>query len=221
MQATNAALERLGRALEAERAFTAEVAHALRTPLAVLSARLDTLSSASEVAVIRPDIEAMIRLVNQMLAAAQADNLVVDQNNAFDLAATARDVVASMAPLAIREGRAIAQEGSEHVPVRGDPDAIAHALRNLIENALRHTPPGTEVVVAVDAQGSVEVRDAGPGIPDNQKALAVRRFWRGVNAGSAGTGLGLSIAQRIMEAHRGELSIGDREGGGAVVRLKI
>ncbi len=221
VQATNAALERLGRALEAERAFTAEVAHALRTPLAILSARLDTLSPASDIGVIRPDIDAMIRLVNQMLAAAQADNLVVDQKNAFDLAATARDVVASMAPLAIREGRAIAQEGSESAMVRGDADAIAHALRNLIENALRHTPPATEVVVAVDARGTVEVRDAGPGIPDDQKALAVRRFWRGANAGGAGTGLGLSIAKRIMEAHRGELRISDREGGGAVVSLRI
>jgi len=221
VQATNAALERLARALEAERAFTAEVAHALRTPLAILSARLDTLAPDSTASAIRPDIGAMIRLVNQMLAAAQADNLIVDQTSQFDLAAVARDVVAKMAPLALREGRSIAQEGSERATVRGDTDAVAHALRNIIENALRHTPVGTEVVVAVEARGSVEVRDAGPGIPDDQKALAVRRFWRGANSGSAGTGLGLSIAQRIMEAHGGELSIGDGPSGGAVVRLKM
>ncbi len=221
VRATNAALARLGRALDAERAFTAEVAHALRTPLAVLSARLDTLSETSAVASLRPDVEAMTRLVNQMLAAAQADNLVVAPRSAFDLAATARDVVARMAPLAIREGRSIAQEGSETVMVHGDADAIAHALRNLIENALRHAPPGTEVVVALDEGGAIEVRDSGPGIPDEQKPLAVRRFWRGPNSGGTGTGLGLSIAKRIMEAHRGELAISDRQGGGTVVRLSL
>ncbi len=221
VQATNAALERLGRALEAERAFTAEVAHALRTPLAILSARLDTLSPDSEVGTIRPDIEAMIRLVNQMLAAAQADNLVVDLNQEVDLAVVARDVVAKMAPLAIRDGRSLAQEGSEAVFVRGDADAIAHALRNIIENAIRHAPAGTEVIVAVDARGSVEVRDAGPGLPDDQKVFAVRRFWRGANSGSAGTGLGLSIAQRIMEAHGGDLLIGDGPDGGASVSLRM
>ncbi len=142
--ATNAALGRLSRALEAERAFTAEAAHALRTPLAVLSARLDTLPSQDGASALRPDIEAITRLVNQMLAAAQADTLVVDPHNEFDLAQTARDVVAQMAPLALKAGRSIAQEGSERVRVRGDADAIAHALRNLLENALRHAPRGSE-----------------------------------------------------------------------------
>ncbi len=74
-------------------------------------------------------------------------------------------------------------------------------------------PRGTEIVVVLDALGAVEVRDKGPGIPDAEKSLAVQRFWRGPHSGGGGTGLGLSIARRIMEAHRGELRIGDQPGG--------
>ncbi len=220
VDATNAALTRLGDALEAERAFTAEAAHALRTPLAVLSARLTSIEHGAPVEAIRADVEAMTRLVNQMLSAAQADTLVVAPDGSCDLHAVAREVVSAMAPLAVRGGRALALEGPGSAMVRGDRDAIAHALRNLIENALRHAPPGSEIIVAVEGD-AVEVRDCGPGIPDADKALAVRRFWRGGDTGQIRTGLGLAIAKRIAEAHGGHLIIGDRPGGGAAVRIAL
>lgn len=219
VDATNAALARLGHALEGERAFTAEAAHALRTPLSVLAARLETLPDGPGARDARAEAEALIRLVNQMLSAAQADTLVVDDMQRCDLAGVAAQVVAAMAPLAIRQGRRLALEAPASVHVLADADALAHALRNLIENAVRHTPEGAEVVVAVRDTGLVEVLDRGPGIPDAWKPLVTRRFWRAPGAGAGGTGLGLAIAQRIAEAHGSALTIADREGGGASVRF--
>jgi two-component system OmpR family sensor kinase len=215
VESINDALRRLGEALEAERAFTAEAAHALRTPLAVLSARIEKLPKGSELDAVRTDIAALRRLVNQLLSAAQADTLVVDPTRQCDLSAVAESVVSAMAPLAIREGRGLAFEGGTQTSVSGDADAIAHALRNLIENALRFSPPGEEVLVRVSAPGQLTVLDRGPGIPDEQKPLVIKRFWRASASDLGGTGLGLAIVQRIAEAHGATLTIRDRAGGGA------
>lgn len=217
----NDALRRLGEALEAERAFTAEAAHALRTPLAVLSARIDKLPEGGELDAVRTDIVALRRLVNQLLSAAMADTLVVDPARRCDLSSVAEGVVSAMAPLAIREGRGLAFEGGAAIHVRGDSDALAHALRNLIENALRFSPPEEEVLVRVSAPGRFEVMDRGPGIPDAQKPLVVKRFWRASASDLGGTGLGLAIVQRIAEAHGSALVIADREGGGTIFSVSL
>jgi two-component system OmpR family sensor kinase len=221
VEAINDALRRLSGALEAERAFTAEAAHALRTPLAVLSARIDRLPQGPEFTAIKTDIEALSRLVNQLLSAAQADTLVVDPQSRFDLSAMAEEVVAAMAPLAIRDGRSLALETGGSVIVRGDSDAIAHALRNLIENALRYSPTGAEVLVRVDAKGQLTVEDQGPGIPQHLRALVTKRFWRANSSDLGGTGLGLSIVDRIAQAHGASLIIGERNGGGAKIAIGL
>lgn len=218
VEATNEALARLKEALDHERAFNAEAAHALRTPLAVLSARLAAMPE-DWLAPLREDVTAMTRLVNQMLASAQAEALAIGPDQSCDLAAIGRDLAAQMAPLAIREGRSVAFEGDGPVIVRGDADALAHAARNLVENALRHAPRGSEVTVAVDADGTLAVMDRGPGIPDAQKRLALTRFWRAAPGDGQGSGLGLPIAERIARAHGGALRIEDRPGGGTRVVL--
>jgi len=221
VEAINEALRRLGEALEAERAFTAEAAHALRTPLAVLAARIEQLPKGIELDAAKADIAALSRLVNQLLSAAQADTLVVDPQRQFDLSAMAEAVVAAMAPLAIRQGRRLAFEPRPGTVVRGDADATAHALRNLLDNALRFSPPDEEVVVSVTAPGRLEVRDRGPGIPDDRKPLVTKRFWRAGSSDLGGTVLGLSIVQRIAEAHGTTLTIEDREGGGTTFAIAL
>lgn len=218
VDATNEALARLKEALDHERAFNAEAAHALRTPLAILSARLAVMSG-NGLAPLREDVAAMTRLVNQMLASAQAETLSIGANQFCDLVAIGRDLAARMAPLAIREGRSIAFEGVGAVIVRGDADALAHAVRNLVENALRHAPEGSEVTIAVGADGTLAVMDRGPGIPDTQRGLALTRFWRAAPGDGQGSGLGLPISERIAKAHGGSLRIEDRAGGGARVVL--
>lgn len=219
VEATNDALHRLQLALEAEKAFTAEAAHALRTPLSVLSARVEALPATLELSPVKADIRAMSRLTHQLLSAAQADTLVVDAERHCDLSDLAAKVVAGLAPLAIRDGRTLALEAASGVIVRGDADALAHALRNLVENALRFSQRGTEVLVTVSEEGTLSVLDRGPGIPEADKPMLTRRFWRRSATGLAGTGLGLSIVQRIAEAHRSHLEILDRPGGGAIFKL--
>lgn len=221
VEATNDALRRLGAALEAERAFAAEAAHALRTPLAVLAARIERLPRSGALDAIRDDIAAIGRLVQQLLSAAQADTLVVDPQRRFDLAAVAEQVVAAMAPLAIRDERVLALEAQPEVTVSGDADAVAHALRNLIDNAVRFSPLGEEVLVRVTPDGTLSVLDRGPGIPDDRKPLVTQRFWRGDAADLGGTGLGLAIVQRIAQAHGARLRIADRAGGGTEISLAL
>ncbi|WP_291825649.1 HAMP domain-containing sensor histidine kinase [Bosea sp. (in: a-proteobacteria)] len=221
VEAINDALGRLEDALEAERAFTAEAAHALRTPLAVLSARVAQLPNLPGAQPLRDDVARLTRLVEQMLSAAQADTLVVDPAMQSDLAAIARSVVADMAPIAIAAGRHIAYEGPDACPVMGDADAIAHALRNLADNGLRFTPAGTEVTLIVEETGRLSVRDHGPGIPASHRDTVFKRFWRGAASDLGGTGLGLAIVKRIAEAHQAEVGISDATGGGALVSLRF
>ncbi len=164
VEATNSALERLASALDHERAFNAEAAHALRTPLAVLSGRLAGMEGPG-LESLRADVAAMTRLVNQMLASAQADVLTVPAEGRCDLARVGAELVAQMAPLAIRQGRRLAFEGEGPVIVRGDADALAHAARNLVENALRHASEGSEVTVAAEPAACSASPTAGPASP--------------------------------------------------------
>jgi len=219
VDATNTALARLAESLEAERAFAAEAAHALRTPLAILTARLAQLPPGEISRSIIADVKGVTRLTSQLLSVAQADTLIVPRDKRCDLAEVARDVVSRMAAFAIDQGRSLALVADRPVEICGDFDALAHAARNLVENALRFAPQGTEVVVTVTPDGCLEVADQGPGIADELKPRVTERFWRSSEAGKGGTGLGLAIAARVAAAHGGELRFADRKGGGTRAQL--
>ena len=127
-----------------------------------------------------------------------------------------------MAPLAIAQERAIAVVGTERPTfVKGSRHAIEDAIRNLIENAIRHTPPNTEVVVEVDAKGSVSVSDHGIGVRPEERDHIFDRFWRGKECRGAGAGLGLAIVKEIMRAHGGEVMVSGHPGGGAQFTLSF
>lgn len=95
------------------------------------------------------------------------------------------------------------------------------AMRNLADNALRHTPEGSVVEFTVDDDGSVRVCDQGPGISDEERELIFRRFWRRDRNQPGSTGLGLSIVQRIVELHGGSIHVGNRAEGGAEFLLRF
>jgi signal transduction histidine kinase len=237
--AINRALDRLDHGFQAQRDFLADAAHELRTPLAILSAHLDTLprnqaSDSQGTDALKSDVERMTRLVNQLLLVAQLESLTIDANETADLSDIAIDLAALFAPLAIRRQRSVGVTGAEHpVIVRGNRDAIHQALRNLVENALRFTPPGTEVEITVDQEGGVSVSDHGPGVPAEEREILFRRFWQGkrrrlrdsqgrdTGSSGGGAGLGLAIAQRLAETHGGSLRIGDNPGGGARFTLML
>jgi signal transduction histidine kinase len=214
--AINAALERLDEGFRMQREFTADAAHELRTPLAILATHLDALEDRKVATALRADVDRMSRLVNQLLSVAQLEALAVSPDETANLQAIAVDVAASLAPLALKRGRSIAVTGATApVEVRGNAESLRQALRNLIENALQHTPAGTEVEIEVTDEPSVHVSDRGPGIPPELRQRVVQRFWRADRRKGEGSGLGLAIVSRILAAHGGRLSVGDAPAGGA------
>jgi signal transduction histidine kinase len=144
-----------------------------------------------------------------------------------DLRAICVEVAAMMAEIAIRQDRSIALAGAaQPVWVRGDSAMIFRAVRNLVENAIKHAPPGTAVELQVDDDGSVAVMDRGPGVPEKDRALIFRRFWRAdrnptLNHSFQGAGLGLAIVAKIAEIHAGMVTVASRPGGGAVFTLQF
>jgi signal transduction histidine kinase len=204
-----------------QREFTADAAHELRTPLAVLAAHLDSLEDKKVAAALREDVERMGRLVGQLLSVAQLEALDAAAEETADLHAIAVDVAASLAPFALRRSRAVAVSGEPGVAlVRGNAEALRQAVRNLVENALQHTPPDTTVEVSVSAAPALQVTDRGPGVPAADRERLFERFWRGRRSGD-GAGLGLAIVQRIVAAHGGSLTVDDAPGGGGRFTIQL
>ena len=103
--------------------------------------------------------------------------------------------------------------------IAGHGEAISRAVRNLVENAMAHTPAGTSVEITAGPGAVIAVRDYGPGIPIEKRDKVLKRFWRGDRSRGPGSGLGLAIAGRIAEAHGGRIEIENADDGGAVIRL--
>ncbi|HVX79671.1 MAG TPA: ATP-binding protein [Bradyrhizobium sp.] len=222
VEAVNQALDRLERGFRVQREFTADAAHELRTPLAILRARLETISDARLKHELHDDIDSMSRIINQLLEVAELEAVVIPQSEQTDLTAVGSEVVQAMAPLALRQNRSVAlMAAPEPVWVRGNAEMIRRAIRNLVENALRHTPPSTTVEVNVGRDGSVLVSDEGLGVPVEERELIFQRFWRKDRRRSGGAGLGLAIVRRIVEAHSGSIAVADGAAGGAVFSIRL
>jgi signal transduction histidine kinase len=212
----------LARQLVVQREFIADAAHELRTPLAILRARIDMIGDEKTAEPLRRDVDTMGRTVAQLLDIAEMEGLRVDEAECADLQRLAAETVAHVAPLALARRRDIELSGAEGpVWVRGNAEALSRAVRNLVENAIHHTPEGTTVSVDVDDAGIVRVSDRGPGVPYEDRELIFRRFWRRDRRRTGNAGLGLSIVARVVEAHGGSIAVGDREGGGAVFAITL
>lgn len=220
VKAVDRALGRLQAAIQQQRRFTANAAHELRTPLAVLRTRLEGLPDSDQRAALLRDSDRMVRLVAQLLAMARLEAGQVGPEETVALGALCIEVIADLAPLAIAEGKEIVLEDCP-APVRRQSNraALGDAVRNLIENALRFTPPGGVVTVLIDPAGAVVVRDQGPGVPVADRDRVFEPFWRASVGG--GAGLGLAIVADIAAAHGGAASVTDAPGRGAEFRLSL
>lgn len=220
--AVNKAFDRLEAGYKAQRNFIADAAHELRTPLAVLKAHLAILEDRPVVASLQLDVEAMERLVGQLLDLARLDVMQLKSGDTADLARLAVEVATHMAPLAVARGRSIEVVGCERpILVHGAADFLFRALRNLVENALNHTAPDTTVTIAAVEPPSISVTDHGPGIAPERRKLIFERFWRGDQDRGHGVGLGLAIVARTVAAHGATIEIDDAPGGGARVTIRF
>jgi signal transduction histidine kinase len=218
VHAINDMLERVNGAMIAQRDFTANAAHELRTPLAVLMLRLGEIEGPTADR-LRQDVRAMAKLVDQLLEMARADALAIEPNARVDLAAIGRDTVETLAIFALDKGRELEFEDRGGRVVPGNENAIRFAVRNLVENAIRHSPEGLAVQVVVGPGPQLQVVDHGAGIAPAQRDQIFRRFWRGDAVTSGSIGLGLAIVKRVADAHNARIVIGDTKGGGATIRL--
>jgi signal transduction histidine kinase len=222
VRAVNAALDRLEEGFRAQRDFTADAAHELRTPLTILRTQIDMIGDRDLAESLRNDVESMSRLVNQLLEISELDTFEIGADEVADLAAVSTDVAAYLAPIALARSKTLAVGGDGGpVRVRGNADAIGRAVRNLVENALAHTPPGTTVEIDVAADGTLRVKDRGPGVPIGDRELIFRRFWRRDRRRSGSSGLGLSIVARIAEMHGATVLVADNPGGGAMFTVRF
>jgi signal transduction histidine kinase len=222
VQAVNGSLQRIEAGYRREREFTANAAHELRTPLAVLKANIETLASLDEVPQLIEELGDIERLVSQLLRLAQVDNLALRPGEEADLHGVALAVAQQLGPAALAAGKSIELTGEGgSVPVRGNGDFLALALRNLVENALAHTPRGSSVEIRVGADASLAVVDSGPGVAPADASRIFDRFVRVKPGAYNGAGLGLSIAQRIAAVHGGGIDVGREPDRGAVFTLRL
>ena len=222
VRAVNDALDRLDAGFRAQREFTADAAHELRTPLAILRTQIDMIADRDVAGPLRHDVESMSRLVNQLLEISELETFVVGEEEVADIVAIAAEVAAFLAPLALSQRKTVAVTGAHRpVWVRGDGDALVRAVRNLVENALAHTFPATTVEIAVAKEGVIRVMDRGPGIPKADREHIFQRFWRHDRRRGGNAGLGLAIVARIAQMHGATVDFDERPGGGAVFAIRF
>lgn len=213
----NRLFERVTTSLENERRFTADAAHELRTPLAAIRAQVQVAHAAAGKAERGRALgQALLgcdrttRLVEQLLTLARLDRGEQGSRVPCRLRATAADVIAEIAPLARDAAVGVALAEGDDIEIAAVPDLLHVLLRNLVDNAVRYSPRGTAVRVAIGREAHrpfISVTDEGPGIPPAERDKVLERFYRGLGTGKPGAGLGLSIVKRICELHGAELRL--------------
>jgi signal transduction histidine kinase len=216
--AVNRALDRLEIAFQSQQRFIADAAHELRTPVAVLKAHAHILPDHDGLVAWKQEIDAMQRLVNQLLDSARLDVVALEKGQVVELNEVARAVAAQLAPIAVGAGKSIeVAPSSGPVIINGSTDLLAGALRNLVENAIRHTAPRTAVLIEISLPATLRVSDHGPGIDPQERELIFKRFWQGGRDRGGGAGLGMDIVARSVAALGGSISISDAPGGAVFI----
>jgi len=231
----NDLLARLTAALDRERAFMADAAHELRTPLTALHLQLGELARASTeseraeaMGKLSEGMQRASRLVEQLLALARQEPRAEPAHTRFALDELGREIVAELVPLADSRRIDLGMSEAQTVFVRGDRDAVATLIRNLVDNAVRYTPAGGRVDVSVErsatlpAQAIVRVIDNGPGIAREERERVFDRFYRRPGTRHPGSGLGLAIVKAIAVAHGATVELGEgADGQGLAVSVTL
>jgi two-component system, OmpR family, sensor kinase len=234
----NSMLARLEGSFEAQRRFIADASHELRSPLTALKGEMEVAlrrerSHDEYRRVIRSGLQEVDRLTlltQDLLTLARVDAGVMQPRlETTDLVDRARSVVRRLQPLAERNGVRLTVDAGDTAELVADPGLLDQLLWNLVENAVKFTPAGGTVTVAVTRRAGdvrIEVRDTGPGIAEADLDRIFERFYRADQArtaspGQGGTGLGLSIVRGIAEVHGGKVRVANLPGGGAVFEVSL
>ena len=218
LEALNGLFQRVEATLEAERQFTADAAHELRTPLAALQAQLQVARRARDggerdrsLAQLQNGLTRASHLVDQMLQLARLDpESGLPDPQPVDLAMLAEAVCADLGHQILAANLDFALDATPGCIVTGQAEWLRVLIRNLVDNAIRYTPAGGSVRVraaTLDGQGSLSVSDSGPGIPAADREAVLRRFHRLDQGSRPGSGLGLAIVARIAELHGATLAL--------------
>lgn len=209
--AANLGLERLAIAFAAEKRMVADAAHELRTPLTVLDLRLQKSRAEGVIdwPAVEQDMRHMRRMVHQMLTLAREEQSESKQRQfaaRTHLSRITREAVALMMPLLEAQGRVIEAEIDDELHVRGEPDRLRDAIRNVIENALFHGQGRVSLWLrrADGDEALLDVRDQGPGVPPQAREAMFQRFRKG-RQHSAGSGLGLAIVKQTLLNSGGDI----------------
>jgi len=218
VSALNGVLLRLASALQAERRFTADAAHELRTPLAALRMHVQLLQRQySELSLpfqkLRDDIDRSTALVENLLALARLDPVAADklERQSIALQPFLQELLRTHSAMAEQRGISLRIE-VQPGQMQMNPEMMHIALRNLLDNALRYCPPHSTVMItcsSVSGLRRIAVCDDGPGVDVQQRKRLSERFFRVLGSGEHGSGLGLSIVRRIAELHGARLSFGN------------
>jgi len=223
-------------AMDKQREFVADASHELRTPLTSILANLELLQASvegpagdEERTMVDSALRSsgrMSRLVADLLLLARADAGRLAARTRCDLAEVAGNAAAEVAPTVGERELRIDNERS--LPVEGNPDELHRMVLNLLDNAARHTPPGSTIELRLRAAGGdavIEVSDDGPGIPAELRDHIFERFARGEGpadtAGNGGSGLGLAIVRAVAASHGGSVEAGESQSGGALFRIRL
>jgi signal transduction histidine kinase len=228
----NRLLERLQRAFSAQRDFIADAAHELRSPLTALRLQLQLLDRAPDEAArqeararLGAAVERAIHLIEQLLALARSEpeGVTLDEE-LVDLGSVAAEGVKDTHELAMSRNIDLGLEAEPAVLIRGNREALRVLVRNLVDNAVRYTPPHGTVQVrcrSCATHAILEVIDSGPGIALSDQERVFDRFYRRAAAQESGTGLGLAIVKSIAERHGALVSLGKAPGGGLLVTVSF
>ena len=211
--AINRLLDRVADLVSSQRLFIARAAHELRTPLSIMMLELGHLKDPSGKR-LEGDVRAMSEIVDQLLSLARLDATPRSALRPVDVATVVRELVSRMLEWSEMRGHRLEFAAFREAPIEGDEAALRDAVRNLIENAVKHTPPGTRIRIEVAKDASIIVEDSGPGVGAHPPEELQLPFRKGSASGD-GAGLGLAIVRQAAELHGGRLDIGRSSLGGA------
>jgi two-component system sensor histidine kinase QseC len=230
LDALNSLFGRIGSLMESERRFTSDAAHELRTPIAAVRTQAQVALAEADADLRRHALQSTLegcdraaRLVDQLLTLSRVEAGSTPVKASLDLSALARSVAAEVAPWALEKQQSFELEASQGCPVLAEETLMRVLLRNLLDNAVRYSPPYARVRVQVrPEEGGVllRVEDSGPGLADADAQRLGERFFRVLGSGQSGSGLGWSIVRRIAAVHGAKVHVGrSAELGGLAVDL--